>query len=130
MNKMIKKSFQYIFFTLVIIFTALQLLMYINNSISEKDSKTKDVIKIIDNDEEIKFTTINNELNTIENGIISDINKNSNVWNIKIILRGNYDEIINSLEKLNNMDKYQIKGYNIEGKKDVFVVKLELNRKK
>ena len=124
MNKMIKKSFQYIFFTLVIIFTALQLLMYINNSISEKDSKTKDVIKIIDNDEEIKFTTINNELNTIENGIISDINKNSNVWNIKIILRGNYDEIINSLEKLNNMDKYQIKGYNIEGKKDVFVVKL------
>ena len=66
----------------------------------------------------------------MENGIISDINDSGDSWKVKIILDGNKEEILNSLNKLNNMEKYTINEYNIDGKKGNIAVELDLIRKK
>ena len=128
MKKELKES---IIIITTVTFTIIQLIFYIQYTLTANKSTTSQVTNVSEiKDEEVKFTTINDELKALENGIISDINDSGDSWKVKIILDGNKEEILNSLNKLNNIEKYTINEYNIDGNKGYFAVKLYLNRRK
>jgi len=128
MKKELKES---IIIITTVTFTIIQLIFYIQYTLTANKSTTSQVTNVSEiKDEEVKFTTINDELKALENGIISDINDSGDSWKVKIILDGNKEEILNSLNKLNNMEKYTINEYNIDGKKGNIAVELDLIRKK
>ena len=111
-------------------FTSLFLSLIKQNTLTANKETTQLTNISETKNEDVKFSTINDELKALENGIISDINDSGDSWKVKIILDGNKEEILNSLNKLNNMEKYTINEYNIDGNKGYFAVKLYLNRRK
>ena len=127
MKKEIKEL---ILMVITVIFTIIQLIFFLQNTLTA-NKETAQLTNISETkNEDVKFSTINDELKSLENGIISDINDSGDSWKVKIILDGNKEEILNSLNKLNNMEKYTINEYNIDGNKGYFAVKLYLNRRK
>lgn len=127
MKKEIKEL---ILMVITVIFTIIQLIFFLQNTLTANKETTQLTNISETKNEDVKFSTINDELKALENGIISDINDSSDSWKVKIILDGNKEEILNSLNKLNNMEKYTINEYNIDGNKGYFAVKLYLNRRK
>lgn len=127
MKKEIKEL---ILMLITVIFTIIQLIFFLQNTVTANKETTQLTNISETKNEDVKFSTINAELKTLENGIISDINDSGDSWKVKIILDGNKEEILNSLNKLNNMEKYTINEYNIDGNKGYFAVKLDLNRRK
>ena len=127
MKKEIKEL---ILMVITVIFTIIQLIFFLQNTLTANKETTQLTNISETKNEDVKFSTINDELKALENGIISDINDSGDSWKVKIILDGNKEEILNSLNKLNNMEKYTINEYNIDGNKGYFAVKLYLNRKK
>lgn len=127
MKKEIKEL---ILMLITVIFTIIQLIFFLQNTVTANKETTQLTNISETKNEDVKFSTINAELKTLENGIISDINDSGDSWKVKIILDGNKEEILNSLNKLNNMEKYTIIEYNIDGNKGYFAVKLDLNRRK
>lgn len=127
MKKEIKEL---ILMLITVIFTIIQLIFFLQNTLTANKETTQLTNISETKNEDVKFSTINAELKTLENGIISDINDSGDSWKVKIILDGNKEEILNSLNKLNNMEKYTINEYNIDGNKGYFAVKLDLNRRK
>ena len=127
MKKEIKEL---ILMVITVIFTIIQLIFFLQNTLTANKETTQLTNISETKNEDVKFSTINDELKALENGIISDINDSGDSWKVKIILDGNKEEILNSLNKLNNMEKYTINEYNIDGNKGYFAVKLDLIRKK
>ena len=127
MKKEIKEL---ILMVITVIFTIIQLIFFLQNTVTANKETTQLTNISETKNEDVKFSTINDELKSLENGIISDINDSGDSWKVKIILDGNKEEILNSLNKLNNMEKYTINEYNIDGNKGYFAVKLDLNRRK
>lgn len=127
MKKEIKEL---ILMLITVIFTIIQLIFFLQNTLTANKETTQLTNISETKNEDVKFSTINDELKALENGIISDINDSGDSWKVKIILDGNKEEILNSLNKLNNMEKYIINEYNIDGNKGYFAVKLYLNRRK
>ena len=127
MKKEIK---EFILMVISVIFTIIQLIFFLQNTLTANKETTQLTNISETKNEDVKFSTINDELKALENGIISDINDSGDSWKVKIILDGNKEEILNSLNKLNNMEKYTINEYNIDGNKGYFAVKLYLNRRK
>ena len=127
MKKEIKEL---ILMVITVTFTIIQLIFFLQNTLTANKETTQLTNISETKNEDVKFSTINDELKSLENGIISDINDSGDSWKVKIILDGNKEEILNSLNKLNNMEKYTINEYNIDGKKGNFAVKLYLNRRK
>lgn len=127
MKKEIKEL---ILMVITVIFTIIQLIFFLQNTLTANKETTQLTNISETKNEDVKFSTINDELKALENGIISDINDSGDSWKVKIILDGNKEEILNSLNKLNNMEKYIINEYNIDGNKGYFAVKLDLNRRK
>ena len=127
MKKEIKEL---ILMVITVIFTIIQLIFFLQNTLTANKETTQLTNISETKNEDVKFSTINAELKTLENGIISDINDSGDSWKVKIILDGNKEEILNSLNKLNNIEKYTINEYNIDGNKGYFAVKLDLNRRK
>ena len=127
MKKEIKEL---ILMVITVIFTIIQLIFFLQNTLTANKETTQLTNISETKNEDVKFSTINDELKALENGIISDINDSGDSWKVKIILDGNKEEILNSLNKLNNMEKYIINEYNIDGNKGYFEVKLYLNRRK
>ena len=127
MKKEIKEL---ILMVITVIFTIIQLIFFLQNTLTANKETTQLTNISEKKNEDVKFSTINDELKALENGIISDINDSGDSWKVKIILDGNKEEILNSLNKLNNMEKYTINEYNIDGNKGYFAVKLYLNRRK
>ena len=127
MKKEIKEL---ILMVITVIFTIIQLIFFLQNTLTANKETTQLTNISETKNEDVKFSTINDELKALENGIISDINDSGDSWKVKIILDGNKEEILNSLNKLNNMEKYTINEYNIDGKKGNIAVKLDLIRKK
>ena len=127
MKKEIKEL---ILMVITVIFTIIQLIFFLKNTLTANKETTQLTNISETKNEDVKFSTINDELKALENGIISDINDSGDSWKVKIILDGNKEEILNSLNKLNNMEKYTINEYNIDGNKGYFAVKLYLNRRK
>ena len=127
MKKEIKEL---ILMVITVIFTVIQLIFFLQNTLTANKETTQLTNISETKNEDVKFSTINDELKALENGIISDINDSGDSWKVKIILDGNKEEILNSLNKLNNMEKYTINEYNIDGNKGYFAVKLYLNRRK
>ena len=127
MKKEIKEL---ILMVITVIFTIIQLIFFLQNTLTANKETTQLTNISETKNEDVKFSTINDELKALENGIISDINDSGDSWKVKIILDGNKEEILNSLNKLNNMEKYTINEYNIDGNKGYFAVKLYLIRKK
>lgn len=127
MKKEIKEL---ILIVITVIFTIIQLIFFLQNTLTANKETTQLTNISETKNEDVKFSTINDELKSLENGIISDINDSGDSWKVKIILDGNKEEILNSLNKLNNMEKYTINEYNIDGNKGYFAVKLYLNRRK
>lgn len=127
MKKEIKEL---ILMVITVIFTIIQLIFFLQNTLTANKETTQLTNISETKNEDVKFSTINDELKALENGIISDINDSGDNWKVKIILDGNKEEILNSLNKLNNMEKYTINEYNIDGNKGYFAVKLYLNRRK
>ena len=127
MKKEIKEL---ILMVITVIFTIIQLIFFLQNTLTANKETTQLTNISETKNEDVKFSTINDELKALENGIISDINDSGDSWKVKIILDGNKEEILNSLNKLNNMEKYTINEYNIDGNKGCFAVKLYLNRRK
>ena len=119
-----------ILLVITVIFTIIQLIFFLQNTLTANKETTQLTNISETKNEDVKFSTINDELKSLENGIISDINDSGDSWKVKIILDGNKEEILNSLNKLNNMEKYTINEYNIDGNKGYFAVKLYLNRRK
>ena len=128
MKKELKES---IIIIKTVTFTIIQLIFYIQYTLTANKSTTSQVTNVCEiKDEEVKFTTINDELKVLDNSYISDANYIGDRWKVKIVLVGNSDQITNSLNKLKNMEKYTINEYNIDGKKGNIAVKLDLIRKK
>ncbi len=127
MKKEIKEL---ILMVITVIFTIIQLIFFLQNTLTANKETTQLTNISETKNEDVKFSTINDELKALDNGIISDINDSGDSWKVKIILDGNKEEILNSLNKLNNMEKYTINEYNIDGNKGYFAVKLYLNRRK
>ena len=127
MKKEIKEL---ILMVITVIFNIIQLIFFLQNTLTANKETTQLTNISETKNEDVKFSTINDELKSLENGIISDINDSGDSWKVKIILDGNKEEILNSLNKLNNMEKYTINEYNIDGNKGYFAVKLYLNRRK
>ena len=127
MKKEIKEL---ILMVITVIFTIIQLIFFLQNTLTANKETTQLTNISETKNEDVKFSTINDELKALENGIISDINDSGDSWKVKIILDGNKEEILNSLNKLNNMEKYTINEYNIDGNKGYFAVKLYLNRRR
>ena len=127
MKKEIKEL---ILMVITVIFTIIQLIFFLQNTLTANKETTQLTNISETKNEDVKFSTINDELKALENGIISDINDSGDSWKVKIILDGNKEQILNSLNKLNNMEKYTINEYNIDGNKGYFAVKLYLNRRK
>ena len=127
MKKEIKEL---ILMVITVIFTIIQLIFFLQNTLTANKETTQLTNISETKNEDVKFSTINDELKALENGIISDINDSGDSGKVKIILDGNKEEILNSLNKLNNMEKYTINEYNIDGNKGYFAVKLYLNRRK
>ena len=127
MKKEIKEL---ILMVITVIFTIIKLIFLLQNTLTANKETTQLTNISETKNEDVKFSTINDELKALENGIISDINDSGDSWKVKIILDGNKEEILNSLNKLNNMEKYTINEYNIDGNKGYFAVKLYLNRRK
>ena len=127
MKKEIKEL---ILMVITVIFTIIQLIFFLQNTLTANKETTQLTNISETKNEDVKFSTINDELKSLENGIISDINDSGDSWKVKIILDGNKEEILNSLNKLNNMEKYTINEYDIDGNKGYFAVKLYLNRRK
>ena len=127
MKKEIKEL---ILMVITVTFTIIQLIFFLQNTLTANKETTQLTNISETKNEDVKFSTINDELKSLENGIISDINDSGDSWKVKIILDGNKEEILNSLNKLNNMEKYTINEYNIDGKKGNFAVELDLIRKK
>lgn len=127
MKKEIKEL---ILMVITVTFTIIQLIFFLQNTLTANKETTQLTNISETKNEDVKFSTINDELKALENGIISDINDSGDSWKVKIILDGNKEEILNSLNKLNNMEKYTINEYNIDGNKGYFAVKLYLNRRK
>ena len=127
MKKEIKEL---ILMVITVIFTIIKLIFFLQNTLTANKETTQLTNISETKNEDVKFSTINDELKALENGIISDINDSGDSWKVKIILDGNKEEILNSLNKLNNMEKYTINEYNIDGNKGYFAVKLYLNRRK
>ena len=120
MKKEIKEL---ILMVITVIFTIIQLIFFLQNTLTANKETTQLTNISETKNEDVKFSTINDELKSLENGIISDINDSGDSWKVKIILDGNKEEILNSLNKLNNMEKYTINEYNIDGNKAI----LQLN---
>ena len=114
MKKEIKEL---ILMVITVIFTIIQLIFFLQNTLTANKETTQLTNISETKNEDVKFSTINDELKALENGIISDINDSGDSWKVKIILDGNKEEILNSLNKLNNMEKYTINEYNIDGNK-------------
>ena len=127
MKKEIKEL---ILMVITVIFTIIQLIFFLQNTLTANKETTQLTNISETKNEDVKFSTINDELKALENGIISDINDSGDSLKVKIILDGNKEEILNSLNKLNNMEKYTINEYNIDGKKGNIAVELDLIRKK
>lgn len=128
MKKEIKEL---ILMVVTVIFTIIQLIFFIQNTVTANKATTTQLTNLSETkNEDVKFSTINDELKALENSIISDINDSGDSWKVKIILDGNKEQILNSLNKLNNMEKYTINEYSIDGNKGYFAVKLDLNRRK
>ena len=127
MKKEIK---EWILMVITVNFTIIQLIFFLQNTLTANKETTQLTNISETKNEDVKFSTINAELKSLENGIISDINDSGDSWKVKIILDGNKEEILNSLNKLNNMEKYTINEYNIDGKKGNIAVELDLIRKK
>lgn len=127
MKKEIKEL---ILMVITVIFTIIQLIFFLQNTLTANKETTQLTNISETKNQDVKFSIINDELKALENGIISDINDSGDSWKVKIILDGNKEEILNSLNKLNNMEKYTINEYNIDGNKGYFAVKLYLNRRK
>ena len=127
MKKEIKEL---ILMVITVIFTIIQLIFFLQNTLTANKETTQLTNISETKNEDVKFSTINDELKALENGIISDINDSGDSWKVKIILDGNKEEILNSLNKLKNMEKYTINEYNIDGKKGNIAVELDLIRKK
>lgn len=127
-----KKQFkQSILIVAIVIVSIIQLMFFVYNTFITNKSEGVEVAttsKI--QDQKVKFSTINNELKSLDNSFVSDLDNENDRWEIKIILSGNKEQILNSLNKLNDMEKYTINKYNIDGNKGCFTVKLDLNRKK
>ena len=127
MKKEIKEL---ILMVITVLIISIQLIFFLQNTLTANKETTQLTNISETKNEDVKFSTINDELKALENGIISDINDSGDSWKVKIILDGNKEEILNSLNKLNNMEKYTINEYNIDGNKGYFAVKLYLNRRK
>ena len=127
MKKEIKEL---ILMVITVIFTIIQLIFFLQNTLTANKETTQLTNISETKNEEVKFTTINDELKVLDNSYISDANYIGDRWKVKIVLVGNSDQITNSLNKLKNMEKYTINEYNIDGNKGYFAVKLYLNRRK
>ena len=127
MKKEIKEL---ILMVITVIFTIIQLIFFLQNTLTANKETTQLTNISETKNEDVKFSTINDELKVLDNSYISDANYIGDRWKVKIVLVGNSDQITNSLNKLNNMEKYTINEYNIDGNKGYFAVKLYLNRRK
>ena len=100
MKKELKES---IIIITTVTFTIIQLIFYIQYTLTANKSTTSQVTNVSEIiDEEVKFTTINDELKVLDNSYISDANYIGDRWKVKIVLVGNSDQITNSLNKLKN----------------------------
>ena len=127
MKKEIKEL---ILMVITVIFTIIQLIFFLQNTLTANKETTQLTNISETKNEDVKFSTINDELKVLENSYISDANYIGDRWKVKIVLVGNSDQITNSLNKLKNMEKYTINEYNIDGKKGNIAVELDLIRKK
>ena len=97
MKKELKES---IIIITTVTFTIIQLIFYIQYTLTANKSTTSQVTNVSEiKDEEVKFTTINDELKVLDNSYISDANYIGDRWKVKIVLVGNSDQITNSLNK-------------------------------
>ena len=71
------------------------------------------------------YSDVFNELKTIKNINILEMEERAEKWNIKIEISGNEENIVEVLDKLEFFD---IKSYNIIGKDGVLLANLELYR--
>ena len=77
MKKEIKEL---ILMVITVIFTIIQLIFFLQNTLTANKETTQLTNISETKNEDVKFSTINDELKALENGIISDINDSGDSW--------------------------------------------------
>ena len=110
--------------SVIILLTFLQVLLFLFCSTikEEKDIKEMPVVMTKVN---LLYSDVFNELKTIKNINILEMEERAEKWNIKIEISGNEENIVEVLDKLEFFD---IKSYNIIGKDGVLLANFELYR--
>lgn len=110
--------------SIIILLTFFQLLLFLFCSTIKKKENIKEMPVVMAKGN-LVYSDVFNELNTIKNINILEMEEKTEKWNIKIGISGSADTIVEVMNKLENFD---IKSYNIIGKDGVLLAKLELNR--
>lgn len=109
-----------IMYLLICLITLMQVYLYLKVD--------KEVIEnVAINEIEVKksFRDIDKELNDIENLEVLELKDTGESWSGKILLSGSINEIMDSIELLNN---YNIDNYKIDGNANNFQVLLDICR--
>lgn len=110
--------------SIIILLTFFQLLLFLFCSTIKKKENIKEMPVVMAKGN-LVYSDVFNELNTIKNINILEMEEKTEKWNIKIGISGSADTIVEVMNKLENFD---IKSYNIIGKDGVLLANLELNR--
>ncbi|GAA0085019.1 hypothetical protein UT300007_14580 [Clostridium sp. CTA-7] len=116
----LKSFYLKVIYFVVIAITFIQVSIFIFS----KEKSNKEEIQCITEVKNVKYIKdIENELSSMNNSRILSYNKKENDWNIRCILKGNKEEIISNLKKIDN---YYILNYNLNYKENSIELEMEL----
>ncbi|WP_411167930.1 hypothetical protein ACH36K_12395 [Clostridium sp. MB05] len=116
----LKSFYLKVIYFVVIVITFIQVSIFIFS----KEKSNKEEIQCITEVKNVKYIKdIENELSSMNNSRILSYNKKENEWNIRCILKGNKEEIISNLKKIDN---YYILNYNLNYKENSIELEMEL----
>lgn len=110
--------------SVIILLTFLQVLLFLFCSTIKEEEDIKEM-PVVMTKVNLLYSDVFNELKTIKNINILEMEERAEKWNIKIEISGNEENIVEVLDKLEFFD---IKSYNIIGKDGVLLANLELYR--
>lgn len=116
----LKSFYLKVIYFVVIVITFIQVSIFIFS----KEKSNKEEIQCITEVKNVKYIKdIEDELSSMNNSRILSYNKKENDWNIRCILKGNKEEIISNLKKIDN---YYILNYNLNYKENSIELEMEL----
>ena len=120
---------KYIVYSLIIIFTFIQtyLLIKYQSDTDVKEISTKEIDSISNNKNVKNIKDIKKDFNNYKTlNILSYSKSENNKWILKCLFKGNKDEVLKDIEKIN---KYEIIDYNLSYENDSILIETNIIEK-